>query len=57
MIEIYLLEQLAGFARYGTLSETAAHLHTSQPALTRSMKSWRISSASPSFTGVGTGSP
>ena len=38
MIEIYLLEQLAGFARYGTLSETAAHLHTSQPALTRSMK-------------------
>ena len=38
MIEISLLEQLAGFAAYGTLSETARKLHTSQPALTRSMK-------------------
>lgn len=38
MIEISLLEQLAGFARYGTLSETARQLHTSQPALTRAMK-------------------
>ena len=38
MIEISLLEQLAGFAAYGTLSETAHQLHTSQPSLTRSMK-------------------
>ena len=38
MIEIHLLEQLEAFAKYGTLSAAAEHLHTSQPALTRSMK-------------------
>lgn len=38
MIEIHLLEQLAAFADYGTLSEAAERLRTSQPALTRSMK-------------------
>lgn len=38
MIETALLEQLATFATYGTLSETARQLHTSQPAVTRSMK-------------------
>lgn len=38
MIEIRLLEQLTAFARYGTLSKAAEELHTSQPALTRSMK-------------------
>ena len=38
MIEIHLLEQLASFAEFGTLSEAAERLHTSQPALTRSMK-------------------
>ncbi len=38
MIEIHLLEQLAAFAEHGTLSEAAEKLHTSQPALTRSMK-------------------
>jgi DNA-binding transcriptional LysR family regulator len=38
MIEIRLLEQLAAFAEYGTLSEAAERLHTSQPTLTRSMK-------------------
>lgn len=38
MIEIYLLEQLAAFAKYGTLSRAAAELHISQPALSRSMK-------------------
>ena len=38
MIEIRLLEQLAAFAEYGTLSMAAEKLHTSQPALTRSMK-------------------
>ncbi len=32
MIEIHLLEQLAAFADYGTLSEAAERLHTSQPA-------------------------
>lgn len=38
MIDINLLEQLAAFAEYGTLSAAAEKLHTSQPALTRSMK-------------------
>lgn len=38
MIEIRLLEQLAAFAKYKTLSASAEKLHTSQPALTRSMK-------------------
>lgn len=38
MIEIHLLEQLDAFAKYGTLSAAAEYLHTSQPALTRSMK-------------------
>ncbi|MBQ7479713.1 MAG: LysR family transcriptional regulator [Selenomonadaceae bacterium] len=38
MIEIHLLEQLSAFAEWGTLSAAAEKLHTSQPALTRSMK-------------------
>lgn len=38
MIEIRLLEQFTAFAKYGTLSAAAEGLHTSQPALTRSMK-------------------
>ena len=38
MIEISLLEQLDAFARTGTLLSAAEELHTSQPALTRSMK-------------------
>lgn len=38
MLEIYLLEQLAAFAKYGTLSKAAEELHISQPALSRSMK-------------------
>ncbi len=38
MIEMYLLEQLAAFAQYGTLTGAAEALHISQPALTRSMK-------------------
>ncbi len=38
MIEIYLLEALDAFEKYGTLSEAAEHLHISQPALSRSMK-------------------
>lgn len=38
MIEIYLLEQLAAFAKNGTLSDAAKQLHISQPALSRSMK-------------------
>ena len=37
MIEIYLLEHLAAFEKYGTLSETAQSLHLTQPTLTRSM--------------------
>lgn len=38
MIDIRLLEQLTAFAQTGTLSAAAEILHTSQPALTRSMK-------------------
>lgn len=38
MTEIHLLEQLAAFDDCGTLSAAAEKLHTSQPALTRSMK-------------------
>ena len=38
MIEIHLLEQLVTFAQCGTLSAASEKLHTSQPALTRSMK-------------------
>lgn len=38
MLEIYLLEQLAAFAKHGTLSKAAEELHISQPALSRSMK-------------------
>ncbi|MBR1811401.1 MAG: LysR family transcriptional regulator [Clostridia bacterium] len=38
MIEIYLLEQLAAFAEFGTLSAAAEHLHITQPALSRSMQ-------------------
>lgn len=38
MIEIRLLEQLAAFAKYGTLSAASEILHISQPTLTRSMK-------------------
>ena len=38
MTEIHLLEQLVAFADCGTLSAAAEKLHTSQPALTRSMK-------------------
>ena len=38
MIEIRLLEQLAAFAEYGTLSAASEILHISQPTLTRSMK-------------------
>lgn len=38
MLEIRLLQELVAFERYGTLSQAAQELHTSQPALTRSMK-------------------
>ncbi len=38
MIDIHLLEQFLAFAECGTLSAAAEKLHTSQPALTRSMK-------------------
>lgn len=38
MVELGLLEQLAAFARRGTLSAAAEELHISQPALSQSMK-------------------
>ena len=38
MVEIFLLEQLVTFAKYGTLSKAAEELHITQPALSRSMK-------------------
>lgn len=38
MIEIYLLEQLETFTKYGTLSLAAEHLNITQPSLSRSMR-------------------
>ncbi|MCD8255589.1 MAG: LysR family transcriptional regulator, partial [Oscillospiraceae bacterium] len=38
MLNLYELEQLTAFARYGTLSKTAEELHISQPTLTRTMQ-------------------
>lgn len=38
MVEIFLLEQLAAFAKWGTLSQAAAELGITQPALSHSMK-------------------
>ncbi|MGM9941993.1 MAG: LysR family transcriptional regulator [Bulleidia sp.] len=38
MIEIHVLEALAAFNEYGTLSTAAQHLHISQPALSRAMQ-------------------
>ncbi|MCD8086267.1 MAG: LysR family transcriptional regulator [Clostridiales bacterium] len=38
MLNLYELEQLATFARCGTLSRTAEELHISQPTLTRTMQ-------------------
>lgn len=38
MVELGFLEQLAAFARRGTLSAAAEELHISQPALSQSMK-------------------
>ena len=37
-METYILRQLAAFAEYGTLSRVAEELHTSQPAISRSMQ-------------------
>ncbi len=38
MIEMYVLNELASFAKYGTLTAVAEKLNISQPALSRSMK-------------------
>ena len=38
MIETYLLEQFAAFARWGTLLKASEELHITQPTLSRSMK-------------------
>ena len=38
MIESYIIEELAAFARFGTLSRVAEELHVSQSALSRSMQ-------------------
>ena len=38
MIEMYLLQQLAGLSEYNTLSEAAKHLNVTQPTLTRSIR-------------------
>ena len=52
MIELYLLEQLDAFARNGTLIRASEELHISQPALSRSMKSWKMRPAWHYFTGM-----
>ncbi len=38
MVETYLLEQFAAFARCGTLLKASEELHITQPTLSRSMK-------------------
>lgn len=38
MIESYIIEQLAAFAKYGTLSKVSEELYVSQPAISRSMQ-------------------
>ena len=38
MIETYLLEQFAAFAKHGTLLKASEELHITQPTLSRSMK-------------------
>ena len=38
MVEMYVLNELAAFAKYGTLTAVAEKLAVSQPALSRSMK-------------------
>ena len=38
MIETYLLEQFAAFARCGTLLKASEELHITQPTLSRSMR-------------------
>lgn len=38
MLELFQLEQLVAFAKYGTLSKAAEELHMSQPTLTRAMQ-------------------
>lgn len=38
MIENYLLEELVAFAQTGTLAQTAARLHVTQPTVTRGMQ-------------------
>ena len=38
MLEMYTIEQLAAFAEYGTFSKVAEVLHTSHPAISRSMR-------------------
>lgn len=50
MFELSQLEQLLAFARYGTLSAAAEHLHLSQPALSRSMRRLEEDLSVPLFT-------
>ncbi|WP_156018232.1 LysR family transcriptional regulator [Streptococcus ruminantium] len=38
MIDLYLLEELVAFARFGTLAATAQHLRVTQPTVTRGMQ-------------------
>lgn len=50
MIELFQLEQMRAFARYGTLSKAAEELHMSQPMLTRSMQKLEAEFGVPLFT-------
>ena len=50
MIELFQLEQMRAFARYGTLSKAAEELHMSQPTLTRSMQKQEAEFGVPLFT-------
>ena len=50
MIEMYLLEQLAAFKKYGTLLAASRALHLTQPTLTRSMQKLEQEFGVPLFT-------
>ena len=49
-MELYQLRQLVAFAEYGTLSKAAEMVHTSQPALSRSMQNLEAELGVPLFS-------
>jgi len=56
-MELYQLRQLIAVAECGTLSKAAEMVHTSQPALSRSMQNLEAELGVPLFTRTKTVSP